>query len=70
MKLIPEWKKAWKFLSVQLAALVVIWASLPADMHQSIIGVLHLSAEQTTALLGVLVIVGRLVAQPAVRGEK
>lgn len=28
MKLIPEWRSAWRFLSVQIAALVAILAAL------------------------------------------
>lgn len=36
MKLIPDWKDAWKWFSVQalavLVALPLVWASLPADL--------------------------------------
>jgi hypothetical protein len=36
MKLIPDWRQAWKFLSVQAFAIIIalpmIWATLPADV--------------------------------------
>jgi len=35
MKLIPDWKDAWKWFSVQalaaIIALPIVWASLPSD---------------------------------------
>lgn len=37
MTLVPDWRKAWRWFSVQaLAAIVmlpVVWASLPADVR-------------------------------------
>ena len=36
MKLIPNWKDAWRWFSVQALALIValpfVWGSLPADL--------------------------------------
>lgn len=36
MKLIPDWKQAWRWFSVQalaaIVALPVVWAMLPADV--------------------------------------
>jgi len=36
MKLIPDWKKAWRWFSVQaliaIAALPVVWSMLPSDV--------------------------------------
>lgn len=32
MKLIPNWKKAWKFTSVQVAALLTVLAFLQASL--------------------------------------
>jgi hypothetical protein len=31
MRLVPNWKSAWKWLSVQMIALATIWESLPPD---------------------------------------
>jgi hypothetical protein len=37
MKLIPDWKKAWRWFSVQaliaIAALPVVWSMLPSDVR-------------------------------------
>ena len=65
MKLIANWKKAWRMLSVQAMALAGAvqgaWMFIPADMRSSI----PESTVQmvTLALLG-LGVVGRLVDQP------
>lgn len=68
MKLIPEWRKAWRMLTVQIGAVAVLWVTLPADTQAQILRLLGLSEEQLPAVLGVLVIVARLIAQPKVRG--
>lgn len=31
MKLIPNWTKAWKFLSVQAIALAALWETIPLE---------------------------------------
>lgn len=65
MKLIANWKKAWRMLSVQAMALAGAvqgaWMFIPSDMRSSI----PESTVQmvTLALLG-LGVVGRLVDQP------
>ena len=54
-------------LTVQIGALAVLWVTLPADTQAQILRLLGLSEEQLPAVLGVLVIVARLIAQPKVR---
>lgn len=67
MKLIPEWRRAWRMLTVQIGAVAVVWVALPAETQASVLRVLGLSEDQLPAVLGVLVIVARLIAQPKVR---
>lgn len=67
MKLIPEWRRAWRMLTVQLGALAVLWVALPADTQAAVLQLLGLSEEKLPAVLGVLVILARLIAQPKVR---
>jgi hypothetical protein len=67
MKLIPEWRRAWRMLSVQIGALAVLWVALPAETQAAILRMVGISETQLTAVLGVLVIVARLIAQPKVR---
>jgi hypothetical protein len=70
MKLIPEWKKAWRMLSIQAmtiaTALQGAWLSLPEDMKTGIDPRLINGACIALLALG---IVGRLVKQDKVSGE-
>ncbi len=68
MKLIPEWRKAYRMLSVQFAAFAVLWLALPEAQQVKILTLLPwVSADQVAGLLILLGIVGRLVSQPKVR---
>ena len=53
-------------LSMQVAALAVIFGSLPPDQQTAILQWLGLAPERIPAVLGVLFIVTRLVNQPKV----
>lgn len=53
--------------SMQVAALAVIFGSLPADQQTAILSWLGLAPERIPAVLGVLFIVTRLVNQPKVQ---
>lgn len=71
MRLIPNWRRAWRMFSVQAmtAATAVLgaWQAFPPDLKASLPeGWVHASA---MALL-VLGIVGRLIDQPAVKPEE
>lgn len=69
MRLIPNWRRAWRMLSVQVAAAAVAWVALPAPAQEQILRVAGLSEQQLPAVLGLLVIVARLIAQPGVSGD-
>lgn len=64
MRLVAEWKRAWRWFSVQAMALAMAlqgaWASLPDDMRARLPG--GIVAAFTIALL-LLGIGGRLVRQ-------
>ena len=65
MKLVPDWKSAWKWHSTQLmvavAALPVVWVNLPEDAKAMI----PAGAEPwIPTALAVAAIIGRLRAQP------
>ncbi len=64
MKIVPDWKDAWKWLSVHAAVLTAVVGALQAQLpaFQGL-----LTAQQygwLTAACGLLVVVGRLVNQP------
>lgn len=63
MKLIPDWRNAWRLLSVQVAALAVAWVALPTDLQAQILRLFGISEEHLPAVLGVLVILARLTSQ-------
>lgn len=70
MKLIPNWRRAWRMFSVQAmtaaTAILGAWQAFPPDLKDALPEAwVHGSA---MALL-VLGIVGRLIAQPATQVE-
>lgn len=65
--MIPEWRRAWRMLSVQAAGLAVLFGALPADQQAALLAMLGISPERLPALLGLAVIVARLVDQPKTR---
>lgn len=64
MKLIPNAAQAWRMLSVQIAALAVVFGTLPADQQSAILALIGIGPERIPALLGLGVIVARLISQP------
>jgi hypothetical protein len=67
MKLIPEWRKAWRMVSVQAMAVAVAaqgaWVMLPPELQSQ---VPDWGLKAITASILVLGIVGRLVKQEKV----
>ena len=65
-KLVHDWKRAWRWFSVQAmiasTAILSTWAVLPADMKAKLPDELGLYAAIATLVLGVA---GRLVDQEA-----
>ena len=64
MKLIPNAAQAWRMLSVQIAALAVVFGTLPADQQSAILALIGIGPERIPVLLGLGVIVARLISQP------
>lgn len=61
--LIPTWRDAWRYLSVQIAAAGVVFGSLPADTQAAMLGAVGVAPSRVPAILGLLVLIGRLVSQ-------
>lgn len=68
-RLIPEARRAWRMLSVQVAAVAVVWGTLPVEAQAAILEAVGVPGHRMTAVLGLLVIVARLVDQPRLRQE-
>ena len=60
---IPEWRRAWRLLSVQAAAVAVAFGLMPPDMQAGILAALGVTPERAPAVLGVVFLVARLVSQ-------
>ena len=62
-ELIPDWRRAWRYLSVQIAAAGVIFGSLPADTQAAMLDAVGIAPSRLPSILGLLVLVGRLISQ-------
>lgn len=62
--LIPDWRRALSFWSVRIAALGVVWGSLPVDTQTAMLAAVGVDPLRIPAILGALFIVFRLIAQP------
>ena len=69
MNAIPEWRKAWRLLSIQLAAAAAVFGILPLDQQEAILSFIGLSAERVPLVLGLLFVAARLVRQPEVLAD-
>lgn len=67
MALIPNWKKAWRMATMQIAAGAVAFGTLPPDVQASMLGALGLPASAAPAVLGLLLMIARVVDQPKTR---
>jgi hypothetical protein len=68
MRLIPNWRRAWRMLSVQVAAVAVAWGLLPPDQQAALLAIVGIGPERVPAVLGLLVLAGRLIDQPKAGG--
>jgi anti-sigma-K factor RskA len=71
MKLIENWRDAWRFYSVQalavIAALPIVWASLPPEWQAEVPGEWIKVMVVVVAVSGIL---GRVLQQPNVEPPK
>ncbi len=68
--LIPDWRRAWRYLTVQIAAAAVVWGTLPADTQTAMLQAVGVPLERVPAILGALVLLGRMISQaPKDEGE-
>lgn len=62
--IIPNWRSAWRWLSIHAATLAIVWGTLPADVQAEILTTLWgLPQERVPAVLGVLMLLSRLINQ-------
>lgn len=68
LRLIPNWRRAWRMASVQFATVALGWGLLPPDTQAVLLATVGVPAARIPAVLGVLFLVLRLVDQPKTRG--
>lgn len=66
-RLIPNWRKAWRMASVQVATLALGWGLLPPDTQAAMLAAVGVPAERIPAVLGALFLALRLIDQPKTR---
>ena len=66
MNWIPNLDKAWRMLSVRVGVVAIGWGSLPESVQASLLDAVGVPASRVPAILGALVILGRVIAQPKV----
>jgi hypothetical protein len=64
MTLIPNWRRAWRMASVQIAGVAVVFGSLPPAAQAAVLDLVGVPASRVPAILGLLFLAGRMVAQP------
>ena len=69
MRLIPNYRRAWRMASVQIAAVIAAWAVLPPEAQAAAVGLIGVPPDKVPAILAVLLIVARLIDQPKARGD-
>ncbi len=62
-KAIPEWKRSWRWLSMQIGAGALLFGNLPTEQQLAILGWFDLRMDQLPAVLGAAFMVGRLLQQ-------
>jgi len=67
MRIIHEWRRAWRMLTVQIGASAIAWVALPAEAQTTLLRLAGLSEDQLPGVLGALVILARMIAQPKLR---
>lgn len=63
MKVIPEWKAAWRLLTVQLSTLAIGFGLLPPETQAAMLEAVGVPAHRIAAVLGGLMLAGRLLKQ-------
>ena len=66
MKLIDNVRQAWRFASMQVAAVAILFGALPSDTQAAVLNLVGIPQSRLPAILGVLVMLARIVQQPGV----
>ena len=62
-RVVDDWKRSWRWLSMQVATGAVLFGTLPADQQLAILAAVGLRADQLPLVIGAAVLLGRLLQQ-------
>lgn len=62
-RLVSEWRRAWRWWSVQIGAAAALFGLLPADQQQAILAALGMRPDQLPLAMGLAFMAGRLLQQ-------
>lgn len=65
VRLVDEWRSAWRWASMQIATLAVVFGALPTDAQSAVLDVVGVPAGRVPAVLGLAFIVGRMLQRKA-----
>ena len=68
-KPIPEWRRAWRYASVQIGSAAALFGLLPADQQGAMLQAVGLRADQLPLVMGLAFLAARLWRQPEKGGE-
>jgi len=68
--LIVDWRRAWRMLSVQVAAIAVTIGLLPPDQQAAILAAIGVPAARLPLVLGLLFLAARLLHQGALHSTE
>ena len=70
MKLIDNVSRAWRLLSVQIAAIAVAWGLMPGPQQSAILDWIGLGQDKVPTVLGVMFLLARVIKQPKALAPK
>jgi len=69
MKLIDNWRQAWRMLSVQVAILAIVWGALPVDQQAAILALFGVGPERVPLVIDLIgAVLGGMLAIIGVGG--
>lgn len=63
-RVIPEWRKAWSYASVQIGSAAAVFGLLPADQQTAMLQAVGLRPDQLPLVMGLAFLAARLWKQP------
>lgn len=67
LKPIPNWKRAWRMLTVHVATLALGFGLMTPEQQAGLLDLLGVAPERAPAVLGLMFLAARLIDQPKTR---